>query len=1057
MAQKMEYCYHLLVIFILLNLSSFSIAATSKTDQTALLSFKSQVSSDPFGVLSSWNESVHHCQWQGVQCGQRHPDRVTTLILDSKQLSGYISPSLANLTFLKSLSLSDNQLQGSIPLELGYLGRLRLVNLTKNFFDGSIPSTLGNCSNLQVISLSFNNLQGSIPSSLGNCSNLQLLRLRSNHLHGTIPSNLVQCKKLFFIDMGKNFLIGGIPPELGTLFQLKYLSLFANNFTGSIPNTLGNLSSLATLYLDDNHFGGYIPNSLGKLTNLSELTITQNELIGSIPHSLGNLTNIVILNLYLNRLNGSIPDTIGNLQNLRNFYIYDNNISGKIPNSLFNLSSLVDLEVLRNKIEGTLPFDMCSALPNLKYLFLFSNQLNGKIPPSISNCSALMDIELQDNHFDGTIPSTMGTLQNLQYLLLNVNQLEAKTTYDWKFIDALTNCTSLQYLDIGYNLLQGVIPGSITKIISLGYLDMSNNMILGQIPSKLANLTRMDRLLLNDNALEGSIPDLSNMQVLELLNLSNNKLTGKIPKEIMGLPSLSNSLDLSHNYLTGILPPEIGKLKNLQSILLSNNKLYGQIPSTIDGCQVLQALYLDSNMFQGPIPSSLSNLKGLQKLDVSNNSFSGQVPEFMGRMNLQYLNISFNNFEGELPKEGIFKNVSGLGIRGNPKLCGGVPGLHLSQCISEPLTRKHHSPVNTVLIISVVGSLICLTIVVCIIATCYSRKRYGNKQESDKTLKYELKSVSYDELVRATENFSSSNLIGKGSFGAVYKANICFDNVKIVAVKVITLEKHGASRSFFSECEALRNVRHRNLIKVLSACSSIDHQGNDFKALVFEFMPNGSLATWLHPYMDQPSRSLSLVERLNIAIDVAQALDYLHNDGPTPIVHCDLKPSNVLLDDNMTAHVGDFGLARLLVMPDSIPSQSMTSIGAIKGSIGYIPPEYGMGARPSVEGDVYSYGILLLEMFTGISPTDEKLRDGVSLHKCVEMAFPTQVMDIADSKLFAEADGEAKTYTSEIVSGCLLSAIQCALMCSKELPKERIAIKDVVNQLNSARQKLLSL
>ncbi|KAJ1689488.1 hypothetical protein LUZ63_013643 [Rhynchospora breviuscula] len=287
-----------------------------------------------------------------------------------------------------------------------------------------------------------------------------------------------------------------------------------------------------------------------------------------------------------------------------------------------------------------------------------------------------------------------------------------------------------------------------------------------------------------------------------------------------------------------------------------------------------------------------------------------------------------------------------------------------------------------------------------------------------------------------------------------------FENVTTIAVKVLNLEKHGSLRSFFSECEALRSVRHRNLIKVLSSCSSIDQHGNDFKALVYEFMPNGDLATWLHAdtnvCIDPPVRSLNLTQRLSIAIDVATALEYLHYHGPTPIVHCDLKPSNVLLDDDMIAHVGDFGLARFLVEPDIVSSQPLTSTGGIKGSIGYIPPEYGMGGRPLVEGDVYSYGILLLEMFTGVSPTDERLRDGISLHKHIEMAFPEQIMDIVDTRLFSGADVEASTFSSENVFGCLLSVIQCALFCSKESPKDRITMKDAVKQLNSALNKLLT-
>ncbi|KAJ1688877.1 hypothetical protein LUZ63_013032 [Rhynchospora breviuscula] len=153
---------------------------------------------------------------------------------------------------------------------------------------------------------------------------------------------------------------------------------------------------------------------------------------------------------------------------------------------------------------------------------------------------------------------------------------------------------------------------------------------------------------------------------------------------------------------------------------------------------------------------------------------------------------------------------------------------------------------------------------------------------------------------------------------------------------------------------------------------------------------------------------------------------------------------------------GDFGLARFLESPDSVLSQSLTSTGGIKGSIGYIPPEYGMGGRPSVEGDVYSYGILLLEIFTGVSPTDERLKDGVSLHKHVEMAFPEQVMGIVDTKLFSAADVEANTYASENVFDCILTVIQCGLLCSKELPKERITIKDVVKQLNATLKKLLT-
>jgi Leucine-rich repeat (LRR) protein len=579
----------------------------------------------------------------------------------------------------------------------------------------------------------------------------------------------------------------------------------------------------------------------------------------------------------------------------------------------------------------------------------------GRIPASLGNASGLIQLDMSSNKLTGQIPNIFGKLSGLTNLILERNMLEANDSAGWEFFDALENCKSLEVLSLSNNQLQGVIPNSISKLSNLRRLYLGRNRLSGIVPSSIGNLNGLISLSLDINNLTGTIEWIGKLKKLQGLNLYKNNFVGTIPPSISNLtqltllsfaenkftgfipPSLGNfqhmtKLDLSYNNFQGSIPVEFGKLTSLISLNVSSNKLSGEIPATLGQCQQLVAFQVAQNILTGNIPTTFSKLTSLSVLNVSHNNLSGSLPDYLNDITFSKLDLSYNNFQGEIPQNGIFDNATVVLLDGNPGLCGGAMDFHMRSCHVSRRSRTANYLIK--ILIPVFGF---MSLILLVYFLVLEKKTSTRESASQLSFGEHFEKVTYNDLAQATKDFSEGNLIGRGSYGSVYRGKLKESKME-VAVKVFDLQMPGAERSFLSECEALRSVQHRNLLPILTACSTVDNEGNVFKALIYELMPNGNLDTWLHHNGGKKgAKYLSLTQRIGIAVNVADALDYLHHDCGRPTVHCDLKPSNILLDDDMNALLGDFGIARLYVDPQSAWAGSISSIG-LKGTIGYIPP-----------------------------------------------------------------------------------------------------------------------
>ncbi|KAK4484211.1 hypothetical protein RD792_011433 [Penstemon davidsonii] len=927
-------------------------------------------------------------------------------------LRGTIAKEIGNLSFLKRLNIGNNSFIGQIPYEIGHLRRLRELRIRYNQLNGQIPLSIGLLTNLEMLDLSGNNLIGTIPWSIFNISSLQGIDLYKNQLSGTLPPSICHhSPKLKFLILSKNQLGGNIPRSLTTCAELNEISLGYNNFIGNIPTQIGNLSQLQYLSLGVNNLTGTIPISVTNMSNLDTFDLSLNSFHGAVPSEMGRLSNLTWLNLAGNKLDGDIPQ------------------------SIFNLSKLELLDLIDNELSGNIPFSIGKGLPRLSCLNLGVNRFSGRIPESISNLSKLNRLDIGHNLLSGHIPITLGNLQELQYLRLGENQFTNDLSIpEQDFLTPLTKCNmsscNLLWLGLGGNFLNGVIPESLGNLTSLQRLEINNNKLQGSIPLNFCDLKNLYYLSLFGNKLYGQLPScLGDLISLREIYLEDNAFNS-IPTNFWS-NELIQKIDLDNNLFDGPMPPEIGNMKSAMEISLSKNQFSGGIPSSIEQLQFLTYLDLSNNKLDGQITQSFDSLKELEHLDISHNNISGSIPpSFENLANLRYFNVSFNKLSGEIPDGGPFKNFTADFFIHNKGLCGA------SRFKVEVCKKNEHKPLVNYRVLRYTLPSIAIVIVAITIVIIFTRHRRAASSFSpllNTPLRLAHERISYSEIVRATSNFDEENLIGRGGLALVYKG--VFSNEMIAAVKVFNLDVQSAFKSFDTECQIMRNIRHKNLVKVITSCSNFD-----FKALVMEYMPNGNLEKWLH----SPNSCSNIGQRLGIMIDVASALEYLHQGCSSPIVHCDIKPNNILLDEDMIARVSDFGISKLL-MEDQETPQTRTL-----GTIGYMAPEYGSAGLVTTMVDTYSFGILLMEMFTRKSPTNEMFSGELTMRRWISESFPNYIVQVIDAELLKE-DERTISLTNR---KSLTSIMGLALECTADVPEERLDMKVVLIRLKVIKTEL---
>ncbi|XP_030484416.2 LRR receptor-like serine/threonine-protein kinase RPK2 [Cannabis sativa] len=1064
------------------------VSASLLSEKAILLDLKASFL-DPTGILSSWNSTPsdhHHCSWFGVSCDSA--SRVVSLRISGGRvvergnfqplfscsqssrfngfgrrsgrrrsgshskgkLKGNLSPLIGKLTELRVLSLPYNDLSGEVPFEIWGLEKLQVVDLEGNLITGKIPHGFSGLRRLRVLNLGLNRIDGELPLSLSKLEDLKVLNLAGNALNGTIPGFLGGFPKLESLDLSRNRLTGTVPAEFGNSCDLlEHLDLSGNFLEGIIPGSLGKCRHLQKLQLFSNMLSGVIPRELGQLRMLEVLDVSRNSLGGPIPAELGecvNLSVLVLSNLFIpfrnnensnrgsenNHFEGSIPERITTLPKLRILWAPRVSFEGKLPVNWGHCHNLEMVNLAQNHLEGELVgiFEKCK---KLHHLDLSSNKLYGELDEKLSvPCMTLFDVS--GNLMSGSVPRYEGKM--CSSLSLNpelVQFYEPSCPYKLFFTCKTRVETNFPFARPSFTVIH----------------NLSGNNFSGAIQSfpvepKIFGKQTVYAFLAGGNKLTGSFPGnlFRNCNGLDgmILDVSNNRLSGHIPLKIGVMCKPLVFLDASGNEIRGSIPPTLMNLTSLVTLDLSRNKLHGQVPPGMSSLKHLKYLSLADNNLTGPIPHSFGWFHSLEVLDLSSNALSGDIPEGLFHLrNLTILQLNNNKLHGQI--------ISGTTNVKSPSSTSKFSRLLAVEASNEPDENYNsqnavafesgsgsntgNGGLNPIEVASIASaSAIVLVLIALIILFLYTRKWMPDSRVQGLELR-EITvftnigaQLTFESIVRATGNFNASNCIGNGGFGATFKAEI--QPGIIVAVKRLSVGRFHGAQQFHAEIKTLGRVRHPNLVTLVGY-----HASETEMFLIYNYLPGGNLENFIK---QRSTRATDWNILHKIALNIAHALAYLHDQCVPRVLHRDVKPSNILLDNNFNAYLSDFGLSRLLGT-----SETHATTG-VAGTFGYLAPEYAMTCRVSDKSDVYSYGVVLLELISDKKPLDPSFSshgDGFNI-----VSWASMLLRQGRAKeVFTAGLWDAGPHDN------LVEMLHLAVTCTNETLSIRPTMKHVVQKL----------